>query len=185
MLMQAGVTQLRNRYAQLIFELAGKQISVPKTLGFTYDFDIKNIKGSNRAEFFTGTRLAGGSSLDTSYRKPEGEHSIITAIKLLDADNTTETTVGSIPWVPGANNAQLQNARLTVVSNGITYVKNLPVNSMIGVAEQAESGTLALPVPVPWIAQTELVVSLSNEDDFTNTNEVFAQIGLIGVGTIA
>ncbi len=122
------------------------------------EIDItKAIKKSlDTAHTITSDRVAVGQSRLTFFedvKPPENEHMIINMIRVLEgAAADIEDTV----WIPGTENATIQNGQYDILSNGTRVARDHPYTNYTRAEEQPFSGWVSLPKPILWEAQTDL-----------------------------
>ena len=85
----------------------------------------------------------------------ESEHFLIYAIKLMSGAGAA---LGSIDWQLGVSDAVTKNGRMSILNNGDTVVKNLPLTTFNPStnSNDVEAGVFYLTVPILWRAMTSL-----------------------------
>lgn len=176
---QFGPNNLKRALVAAIEQISGKQIDIPKTLSAVSAMDIKNVKDLSVVKFFSGAQVY--SNQPAGYVRPEDKHILITTLKLFSANDVANPSATYVPGLDAAN-ANLTTGLLTIESNGVRYLEKLPLANFIEVAEQAESGVYLLPVPIPWLGQTDLTATIEFETAPTATAEIYVQLSLEGIG---
>ena len=125
-------------------------LKVAKTFaGDAFATEAKVMTGKSSVEF---TNLANGKNLF-----PEAEHFLVGFIKLYEG---VDAVLDDTDWVSGITNSELKNATMDVSKSGLRILKDIPLSTFTPSAEQNDSGYLVLTVPVWWIAQTSLEITI-------------------------
>lgn len=97
---------------------------LPKTAADFVLYDQLAVVGLTSANFFSGAYSVARSNFPGSFVLPQGEHAIITGIKLLSGANATVTATD---WQPGVGDALTKQGLITISINGQIVTTQLPI----------------------------------------------------------
>lgn len=156
------------------------KVNIGKSIGQLEIYDQQAVAGVTQARFFTGQVAANRTNLQNSFTRPEGEHMIITGIKVYDglAANIEDTD-----WVLGCSTADVKNGLVTVSSNGTVFLRNYPLVAANDETTDDSRGTIFLSEPIFWAGQTELEVNVTFPSAPAATTNL--RMAVVGVGTLS
>lgn len=131
-------------------------------------------------QFFTGTFSTTRTNLPSNFVRPQSEHMIITAFKVADGINAA---IAATDWVIGGSLPAVKNATMTVQSNGVTYLRNMPLLAGNDEVTDESRGVIYLAEPIIWPAQTELQVSVNFPTAAAANSNL--RLSILGVGTLS
>lgn len=162
------------------FEANKAKVNLNKSIGQLEIYDQQVVAAVTQANFFTGQVAANRTNLLNSFTRPEGEHMIITSIKISDglAANIEDTD-----WAIGASTADVKNGLMTVTSNGTVFLKNYPLLAANDEVTDDSRGTIFLSEPIFWAGQTSLEVQVTFPSAPAATTNL--RVSVVGVGTLS
>jgi len=179
-------------------------VDTSKSIAYEVLTDYRNVTTRTNAQFFTGQFVQAQTNIRGSYVRPQGEHFVIYGIRVY-------TQVGFegvfnpafVTWKKGAYTTSnfnsnvidtaFSNASYTIVNNGVTELKNMPLLQHDNTLVDGTRGTLWLNQPIVWAGQTELSLSVTTNgpnNAFPGTlsageeNNSLLRFDLIGIGLI-
>lgn len=131
-------------------------------------------------QFFSGTFSTSRTNLPNSFVRPQAEHMIITAVQVFDGNNAA---IQATDWVTGASLPAVKNATMSIIANGIVYLRNFPLLQGNDEVTDDSRGQIFLPEPILWPAQTDLQITVNFPTAGAASDNI--RIGIIGVGTVS
>jgi hypothetical protein len=110
---------------------------------------------------------------------PEGEHFIVSAIKMYDGANAA---LLSTDFTEGVLDALTKHGKLTITNNGSIVLKELPL-TVFSPNNQDDKGIFSLLKPIVWKGNTALTASITFPTAPTTANQNI-RIELIGMKLI-
>jgi hypothetical protein len=163
-------------------EQANLRIDNSKTIASQSLYHQLNVTANTVNEFFTGTFVQADTNVPgSSFVRPQSEHFVIYAVRILTGTSDTETDV---LYTPGNSTGDigLSNTVATVNNNNITELKNYPLTEALSDLTTRDQGLIMLDEPILWGGQTELKVTLNLKAGAYTTLAV--RIELLGIGLI-
>ena len=97
---------------------------LPKTAADFVLYDQLAVVGLTSANFFTGAYSTTRSNFPGSFVLPQGEHAIITGLRVAYGANAT---VAATDWQPGVSDALTKQGLMTISINGQVVTTQLPL----------------------------------------------------------
>ncbi len=135
-------------------EAWGYTIDKNKSLGGIVAYHQQSIAGLDTQTFFEGIPVADTTNLDTFVR-PQGEHFVITQMKVLTGVNDP---LNNTAWVPGVAAAEIINGNFTLTNNGVNTLPRIPFSVFTQAPENPFSGFYDLPFLSIWAGQETIVI---------------------------
>lgn len=169
------------KQAFLDFARANKaKVDLDKSIGELALYDQQAVAGVTDIRFFVGEATPARTNLQNSFTRPDGEHMVIVAFRVLDGVNAS---VQETDWSTGASQASIKNGTMTVQANGVTYLQGMPLSEATDETTDETRGTIWLTEPIFWQAQTRLQVDVNfPAAPAVNTN---LRLVAVGVGTLS
>ena len=179
-------------------------VDTSKSIAYEVLTDYRNVTTRTNAQFFTGQFVQAQTNIRGSYVRPQGEHFVIYGIRVY-------TQIGFagafnpefVTWKKGAYtdsnfvsaviDPAFSNATYTIVNNGVTELKNMPLLQHDNTLVDGCRGTLWLNQPIIWAGQTEFSLSVTTNgpnNAFPGTltpgeeSNSLLRFDLVGIGLI-
>lgn len=163
------------------FEANNLRVDQAKSIATMAWYDQQPLPAAGQTlQFFTGAFAVNRTNLPNSFVRPQAEHTIITAVKIYDGNNAT---IQSTDWNVGCTLPATKNATMTIVANGVTYVRNMPLLQANDEVTDESRGTIYLAEPVIWPAQTDLQISVLFPTAPAASDNI--RLEVVGIGTVS
>jgi hypothetical protein len=156
------------------------KVNIGKSIGQLELYDQLPVATLTQATFFTGQVAANRTNLLNSFTRPEGEHMIITGIKVYDGTNAA---IDATDWTTGTSLAAIKNGLVTVSSNGTVFLRNYPLVAAGDETTDDSRGIIYLSEPIFWAGQTDLQVVVTFP--VAPAANVNLRMAVVGVGTLS
>lgn len=142
-------------------------VKIPKVAADFILYDQLQVAGVTNASFFDGQYTTARSNFPGgSFTIPESEHTIVTAIRILEGVNAS---VPATVWQPGAQSAAVKNALFNVNINGqkvLTQIPGTAFDSNLLSATNAgqtdeNTGFFFLYEPLVLLGQTQIITNVA------------------------
>ena len=163
-------------------EQANLNIDNSKTIASQSLYHQLNVSANTVNEFFTGTFVAADTNVPGSnFVRPQSEHFVIYAIRILTGSSDADTDVLYTPGNPGGD-VGLSNSVLTITNNNVTELKNYPLTEALSDLTTRDQGLILLDEPIIWGGQTELKATMQLKAGAYAALAV--RVELLGIGLI-
>lgn len=157
------------------------RVDQAKSIGTLNFYDQQEMPAAPQTlQFFTGAFSVVRTNLPNNFVRPQAEHTIITAISVADGINAA---IQATDWVIGGSLPATKNATMTVVTNGITYLRNYPLLQGNDEVTDESRGMIYLPEPIIWPAQTDLQISVNFPTGAAANSNL--RLSVLGIGTLS
>lgn len=153
---------------------------VEKTLAEQTRYDSRAIVAGINQYFKSG--VVDQNTNMNQFTPPESEHQLITALRIWDG---LQGTIFETDWVGGANTAFTKNCKVTITNNGVKALDAVPLSDFLPDLTTRDLGLYELGEPIPWIGQTNLVVSIETPEGFAVPGNQNLRFGLKGLAYIS
>jgi len=162
------------------WDALGVKTDQEKTLAEQTRYDSRQlINGVN--QFFKSDVVPNNTNLN-QFTPPESEHQLITTLRIWEG---TAATVFTTDWVAGASSAFVSNSKITITNNGVKAIDAVPLSDFLPDLTTKDNGLYDLSSVIPWIGQTNLVVSVETPENFGVPINLNLRIGLKGLAYIS
>jgi len=169
------------RLLMAYFKKAKLPFDQQKTIAAIDYYDQRNLTGDEVVTFFSGTFDQNNTNLIGDFRKPQSEHSIVWGIRLWQGQNAP---VENTEWLAGITDSQIQNAKMTIIVNNATKLKNWSLADAIREIITKDVGYFELPEPIIWPGQTDMTITVSSVSGAFNVPDINLRVQLVGIGLI-
>lgn len=145
--------QLQNSMLDYL-EHWGYLVDKNKSLGGIVAFHQQTVATLTTQTYFSGTPVAGTTNLNT-FTRPQGEHFIITQIRVFTG---VSATLNNTVWVPGVAAAEVINSQFTFNNNGVNVLPIIPMTVFTQAAENPFSGFYDIPFLIIWGGQENIEI---------------------------
>lgn len=142
--------------------------TLPKRVADFQIFHNLSVVGKTTVNFFAGNYSTDQTNFPGStFTLPESEHMIIMSLKMYQgaAANPEESN-----WVPGVSDALAKNGRLTLTTNGVVQLIDLPLTAFQSVTTDDSTGKFDLMENIVILGQTNAQATVSFTDAPTTAN---------------
>lgn len=161
--------------------LLGQKVERGKVFADFAFYDQRPVAALTNETFFEGPGAVANTNLpNADYRRPQGEHSWITALRIHNAVNAD---LDASDWEPGAGAAELKNARMDFVNNTNIVLRSFDLAEALENLTTRDNGVIPLNVPIMWLGQNSISVTLNFPTAPVANQNV--RITLIGLGLIS
>ena len=135
----------------------GYVVDKNKSLGGIIAYHQQTVAALTTQTFFDGTPAAGSTNL-VNFTRPQGEHFVITQIRVLTG---VDATLNNTAWVPGVAAAEVANGNFTFNNNGVNVLPIIPMTAFTQAVENPFSGYYDSPFPIIWAGQEQITIRLN------------------------
>jgi len=149
-----------------------------KTLARITYFDKKVATAQTQIVMFDGQSAYPTASNVQNAVKPQTEHALLWGVRIFTGVNAT---LNATDWAVGLGAiAELKNARLTIRSNKVTMLIDIPINEALSGLTNRDLGFIPFEEPIIWAGQQTLDFSLDMPVGVVaaNTNVMCSLIGM-------
>ena len=152
-----------------------------KTLARVTYYDKKLVTGQTQVTFFDGQSTFPNNSNVQNAVKPQTEHALIWGVRIFTGANAV---IEQTDWTVGLGAlADLKNARLTVRSNKVTMLSDIPLNEALPGLTNRDASFIPFEEPIIWAGQQTLDfnIDIPVAVGVASTN---VMVSLVGIGYI-
>jgi len=168
---------------------ANAPIEQSKTIATQILSHAKTVGGVvGQIDFFTGVFVQADTNIVGAFVRPASEHFVVYKIVYYEA--IFAGTPSQVPaWNNGLGSAgtggSLHNATISIDTNGIQYLKNMPLTEFQFEVITKEHGALFLDQPIIWQGQETLTLALNNQAGVAYVANEQVKFDFVGIGLIA
>lgn len=157
-------------------------VSLQKRIQRSKLYDSRLVEGKSVVEFFEGSFDPNATNFtNNTFTFPEDEPKIIYGIWVeVGANPNIEQT----DWALGANDANIKNAVASLVINGTTVVKNIPLADALAGMTDRDLGFIPFTTPVLVKGQESLKVVVAFKNPYATVSQNM-RISLESIGLVS